>query len=157
MEKILETVKGLIPQIKKGVYVAIEYIVPKKTSAKHKDDNVCKHTISTYRMGIPYGNMKEVKQMLQEQNREVGELPWGEWVAGYENYLIHHKGNYYLRLERTYNHISKNEWLLNGEKTTLDELLENGVITKSSVGSGTPSSVINIKLNNLVRIGEVTL
>ena len=137
---IFEKIEGII----KGAFTKIEHKTIKKPLAAHKDAFIEKYTKTVIRMGISYQNMK------QNQNRITGPLPWGQWVAGYENYLIEHKGSLYLRLYMDDVHSATTIWYLNGKETTKEYLEQNGYIGKQSKNE---SKCYNINIENIISIG----
>lgn len=138
-----ETFK-LIETIKKGAFTKISQRTTKKPLAKYKDSTIEKYTDLVVRMGISFQNMK------QNQNRITGPLPWGQWMAGYENYLIEHNGKVYLRLYTDDIHSVKSVWYLNGKETTKQYLEENKIIGKKS---SKDSHCYNILIDNIISIG----
>lgn len=58
-------------------------------------------------------------------------LPWGQWVDGFENKLIEHKGHLYLRFYNVENAKTKSLWFVDGRLATEDELYK---ITEYIVG-----------------------
>lgn len=136
-----ETFK-LIEIIKKGAFTKISQKTTKKPLAKYADSTIEKYTDLVVRMGISYPNMK------QNQNRVTGPLPWGKWMAGYENYLIEHKGKVYLRLYKGSVHKEKSVWYLNGKETTQKYLEENKIIGKQY-----DKDCYTILIDNIISIG----
>lgn len=58
-------------------------------------------------------------------------LPWGQWVEGFENKLISHKDNLYLRYYDVANAKTTSVWFVDGRLATEDELFK---ITEYIVG-----------------------
>lgn len=88
------TVLNQILEKRKGTYMKIcskKDLVPLK---KYEDEFNNPYKLSTYlcRYGVRVQNMNSYK------DKEVKELPWGQYVSGYEGILIEHKGNYYVRV-----------------------------------------------------------
>ena len=139
LQEIIQKIEG----IKKGVFTTITQITTKKPTKDFKDAIIEKHTQTVIRMGISYQNMK------QNQNRITGKLPWGQWMAGYENYLIEHKEKVYLRLYRDSIHQEKTVWYLNGKETTEKYLIENNIMKPSTNNN----ACYAIQIENIVSIG----
>ena len=129
-------------EVKKGTFLKLR----KVKSYKH---GVTKVSDLVIRLGVNYGNIKAVRDKIGE--REVGSLPWGNWVEGYEGLVIEHKGNYYLRVTNDYcdrNHST----YFNGdvEISRADAIAIEG--EKAIVSNGNPD-VYNIKFENIISIG----
>ena len=75
---------------------------------------------------VNYSYESEVNNRLEKQGSErvfkAQSLPWGAWVEGFENKLIEHKGNLYLRYYDVANAKPKVVWLVDGRLATEDEL-----------------------------------
>ena len=129
---------------KKGTFTSFEIETPQKTLSAHKSDIVKKYTKMVARFGISYGNMASHKEKV------VGPLPWGQWVNGYEGYLIEHKENTYLRFYTSNVKSITNQWTLNGVETTKQWLQDNGYISKTNKE---PSDTFVVNINNIISIG----
>lgn len=132
-QQILNTIKTF----KKGTYVPL-------TKIKDYGNGLVKKTDMVIRLGVSYQNMEINK------DRVVEPLPWGSWVPGLENYVIEHKGNYYLRVSNTNSHISKSKYLLNNIEIT-KEVAETYIDPKKLKSK--ESAVYNIKFDNIISIG----
>ncbi len=132
-QQILNTIKTF----KKGTYVPL-------TKIKDYGNGLVKKTDMVIRLGVSYQNMEINK------DRVVEPLPWGSWVPGLENYVIEHKGNYYLRVSNTNSHISKSKYLLNNIEIT-KEIAETYIDPKKLKSK--ESAVYNIKFENIISIG----
>ena len=133
-----------ITSIKKGAFYRFEISTPQKTLAAHKTDNVNKYTKMVARFGIEYGKMKTHKDKI------IGPLPWGEWVNGYEGYLIEHKGNTYLRFYSSAVKSMVNQYTLNGIVVDKQWLQDNGYISSAVK---TPSDTFVVNINNIISMG----
>lgn len=116
----------IIKKIKKGTFIKIGYKTDKKPLAAFKDSTIEKVSNGVYRLGISFSNMK------QNINRVTGPLPWGQWMAGYEGYIVEHKDKKYLRVYIDSVHHTTSKWLLNGVETTEDYLVDNKIIGKQN-------------------------
>lgn len=69
-----------------------------KPAAAHKAHVLTKDITATVMTGVEYANLSV------NNDRETGELPWGEWVEGYYPYIIGHtpKGGTYTEYARLY-------------------------------------------------------
>lgn len=64
-------------------------------------------------------------------------LPWGNWVDGFENKLIEHKGNLYLRYYEVANAKPQVTWYVDGRLADVEEVF---AITEYLVGKISKSS-----------------
>ena len=85
-------------------------------------------------------------------------MPWGKWLEGYENLVIEHKNNLYMRVTvkdpsnpNLKTDILATRYLLNGEEVsreTVAEIIgEKKMTTKESL-------VYNINFENIIKIGK---
>ena len=139
-EQIISTIEN----IKKGAFYKLEILTPQKTLAAHKTDIINKYTKMVARFGIEYGKMKTHKDKI------VGSLPWGEWVNGYEGYLIEHKGNTYLRFYTSAVKSMVNQYILNGVVVDKQWLQDSKYISSTN---RTPSDTFVVNVNNIISIG----
>ena len=96
----LVKLQNVLKSIKKGTYVNVEYKTYLKTNKLHKDEKVYKLVSSIVRVGIKYSNISSViqKKALEDKINIPASLPYGEWMNGWENYLITHKDKIQLRM-----------------------------------------------------------
>ncbi len=127
---------------KKGQFGSVVINKPLKNRAGVKHD-VRKITKMVIRAGINYDNLTVVKE-----KRESGKLPpvnaglpFGSWVA--YPYLIHHKGNHYIRL---YPASSKTEYLLDGKPTDIESIKH---LVLASEVKPNHSDCITVNINNI--------
>ena len=95
MHELLRKGIELVKQIKTNRQTGQNLRLSWKREAKtYKTANVIveKQTLAVIRLGVNYENMSV------NAERETGPLPWGQWVKGYEHFLIEHKGMYYLAI-----------------------------------------------------------
>lgn len=93
MDKI--DILNKIKSVKRGCYFGF-------TKSKDLGNGVVKESDMRIRLGCAYSNLSINKDVV------TGELPWGHWVEGLENYVIEHtkkdkktgeeETNYYLRI-----------------------------------------------------------
>ena len=122
---------------KRGRYVSIR---KKKDLGK----GVVKISDLVIRLGVDYANMKI------NEGRQVGSLPWGHWVPGFEGFAIEHKGTFYLRVANGYTRHGKSMYFLNGVEIGRDAAV--AIVGEKALSSG-ESAVYNIKFENIVSMG----
>lgn len=133
-----------LANVKKGRYISL-------TKKKDLGQGIIKESDMRIRLGITFANMKV------NENKEIGSLPWGQWVEGLENLVVEHKGNYYLRITTTNpndlesaNDVIATRYIKDGELISKEEVVsligEKKLISK-------PSLVYNIKFDNILRLG----
>lgn len=120
--KALEIVNQL--KNRQGQHTKIAWQKVCKT-LKSFDGIVSKRTVAHVRTGINYVNLAEVRAEIISGERDgVEPLPWGQWVKGFEKYIIEHKGTDYVRLyPATFaNLVPQVEWTLNGKPASFAEV-----------------------------------
>lgn len=145
---LLQELINKLQNVKKGAFVKISYKSQPKLLKAHKEEQVEKVTNGVYRLGISYANMKINK------NKITGSLPFGEWVGGLENYIITHTNKNgetktYLRVYTTKHH-AKVKWVLNGQETTKQHLLDNGYFNENK---STHTELFIVPIENVISIG----
>lgn len=133
-----------LAETKKGRYISL---------CKKKDlgEGITKESDMVIRLGVNYANMGV------NANHETGSLPWGHWVAGLENLVVEHKGNYYLRVTSTNPEnlesgadVIATRYIKDGREISKEEVVatigEKKIASKASV-------VYNIKFENIIRLG----
>lgn len=135
MEK--EKILTKLNELKKGAYV-------KLTKIKVFDNEIIKETDMVIRLGVDYANMKV------NLDKVVGPLPWGQWLEGFEGLVIEHKGQLYLRVADSYTNHNKSTYKQNGNEITKEQA--TALLGEKKLASH-PSSVYNIKFDNIVNIG----
>lgn len=132
-----------------GSYVKMVWKSPKKTLKGHSQDIVEKVSVGVNRLGLTYSNLKSV-------NRPSNGIEYGEFMENLENFIIEcNNGNYLLRVytSKCKNHKVKSVYYLNGEPTTKEYLIANGICSESALkSSGDSLDCFNIKLENLISI-----
>ena len=137
MKEILEVLRSK----RRGTYASL-------TKVKYYGNGLVKETDMTIRLGVNFANLESNK------GRVIGQLPWGQWVSGLENYVIEHtdkKGNHnmYLRVTSTNAHISKSRYLLNGQE--VDKSVAEEMIGTKKLSSK-ESEVYNVNFKNIIRL-----
>lgn len=133
---------------KVGTYVSACWSSQKKTLKGHKEDIVTKVSKGVVRLGIDFSHMKTV-------NRVANSLAYGEYMKGLEKFIIEYNENLYLRMYPSFSktHKVKSMYFLNGEPTTKDYLITNGICSESMLKSSSENvDCFNIKLENLISL-----
>jgi hypothetical protein len=144
----LELFAKFVESYVNGSYVKMEWKSVKKTLKAHKSDIVEKVSVGVNRLGIEYSNLSSV-------NRPSQGLAYGEFMENLEKFIIEYKGTYYLRVypSKSSSHKITSVYYLNGEPTTKEYLIENGICSESALkGSTDELDCFNIKLDNLISI-----
>lgn len=100
--------------------------------------------ISEYNCQFGYNYENAVNNRLIKQgsnsNFEAQSLPWGEWVRGYENSIIAHKGEYYVRFYLAKGCKAEIRYLVDGRPATAEEIGVIKAFTPARKPSGTQSA-----------------
>ena len=130
--------------VKNGKYISL-------TKVKDLGEGIKKESDMLIRLGVNYANMKV------NEGKQTGSLPWGHWVEGLENLAIEHKGQYYLRVTSVNPEhpesgadVIATRYIKDGREISRDEVV---AIIGESKAKSTPSTVYNIKFENIVRLG----
>ncbi len=132
-----EEILNKMGNVKKGKYISLK---------KKKDlgNGIEKISDLVIRLGVDYANMEVAK------GKEVGSLPWGNWVEGLEGLVIEHKGNYYLRVASSYSNNGKSIYLLNGNEISKEEVVN--LVGEKKLESKA-LDIYNIKFENILELG----
>ena len=129
---------------KKGKYISLSKV-------KDLGHGITKESDMVIRLGVAYANMSV------NEGRQTGSLPQGHWIEGLENLAIEHKGNYYLRVTSVNPEhpesgadVIATRYIKDGREISKEEVI--ATIGESKAKS-TPSTVYNIKFENIVRLG----
>ena len=144
-----ETFQNESKNIKRGKYTTLEFKSIKTPTKEHKDCIIEKITTGVFRLGISYARLEENK------GRETFNKMNGEWVPNMYNLVSTYKDNLKLRVYTTKNHKHKRnvKWYLNGEETTYEYLIDNGIMKEEKNYSNGPLLMFDIMLDNLIKIG----
>lgn len=143
-----------------GQFFKMSWCTDVKLTSKAASEGhvVLKYTVSTVRKGIRYGNMKKVKEKVQNNPNYVQthELSWGSWKPGYEGLIIEHtnkEGKYkeYVRLYSTPNK-PKTYYLLDNKPISKENLMATGYVRPSYWNSTEPSECYTISIANIQSI-----
>lgn len=154
----LNELQEILAGIKTAAYVSL-------VKSKDLGKGVTKITRMRCRLGVQYDNMKKVierrnenlvgRDLIAEESpaKKSSPLPWGNWVTGYEKYIIEHKGNYYLRIAESYNMKAHpiSQYYLNGvpvEKSVVENIIAPSKL-KASVGD-----VYCVKLQDIINLEQ---
>lgn len=125
-------------EVKKGKFISLK-------KKKELPEGIEKITDLVIRLGVDYSSMKI------NENRVVGGLPWGHWLAGLEGFVIEHKGNYYLRVASSYSNTTKSQYFKDGKELSKEEVIqligEKNIKTKEA-------DIYNIKFENIIALGS---
>jgi hypothetical protein len=109
---------SLMSAIERNTIANITYIseggIPQYVLGKgNKVTKVCRMDVQ---LGFSYENAvnNRLRKQGDEATFEAEPLKWGTWVKGFENKLIEHKGEYYLRYYQMRNADVECKWMING-------------------------------------------
>lgn len=146
-----------ISSYQKGSFITIETQRQAKKLKKYESLDIQKYSKNVVRLGCQYSNLQAVKEKHINDIDFKTQLPDNlEWVKGYENILLYNKKTkeYSVRVETT-NHSPIVKWFLNGVETAKTELLDYLLSSeKQSKSSNGETIVFNVKLKDLVRLGN---
>ncbi len=139
-----------VENTRNGAFIYIEYCSYIKPLKAYKEAVIQKVTKGVFRLGVSYAHMKSHKDTQTES------LPYGEWNKSLMNKIIEHNGKSYLRIYTTNNHKHRPhvEWFINGQKTTKQELIDNGVISKTYAKPSEHVELFNVHIENVIQLGS---
>lgn len=162
----MKTIFSLMSAIERNTIANITYIseggIPQYVLGKgNKVTKVCRMDVQ---LGFSYENA--VNNRLEKQGNErcfVAEpLKWGQWVEGFENKVIEHKGAYYLRYYHMRNADCASVWLVNGAVATAEQfrkIMDYLTSKKKSSDRQTEVGLIEnqvepraVKVENIIRL-----
>ena len=113
---------------------------------------IAKRTEAYIRTGIDYANM------AVNADKETGPLPWGEWMPGFERYIITHKDNEYVRLFpasfANLQNAMKVEWTMDGIPATYEQVEPFLLASEKHKEGDDKPLCFTIKAQSLVAIAE---
>lgn len=146
--ELVELLKEIETKVVNGRYINLSYarqIKRDELNKGFKDLEITKSTSGTVRLGVSYANMQ------RNVDKEIGPLPFGQWVENYENLIIENKGKYYLRVYTTENpYHTKVAYTMNGENYTKQDLIDMGALKPSKPNE---NGLFNINIDSIVSIG----
>jgi hypothetical protein len=105
------------------------------------------------RVGVTYDNMAAVKEKRANGDLPAvnAGLPWGEWIVGFENYLISHKGEIYVRCSKlNSNYKSQSQFFIDGQEVSHE--VADQYLLASEKNKDADIDVFNIKLSSVVEL-----
>lgn len=145
-------------QRKRGQFIKMSFKTEDKPRAEFKGTSLFKVVSGVFRWGINYSNMKEVKEAIESGMRgEVGSLPWGHWVPGYEHVLIKLNGvnedKMFLRIYPSPIHPVHTTYFVNGVQVSKDNY--KSYLTPSKAKSmGKSKPLFNKNVEDILSIGK---
>ena len=134
---------------RKGQIVTVKTQRPVKM--KKGQPQVMKASEFQCRVGVNYDNIQAVKDKREsgELPKENAGLPWGEWALF--PYVIHHKGEYYVRCTVLNNGFRKPAvYTIDG--AVVDKEAVKAMALASEFREGDDNEVFNIKLSSVVEV-----
>ena len=123
--------------------VDVQWTTEVKPAAAHKAVSLSKITSAKAMVGAEY------RALAENNARETGALPWGEWVEGLYPYVIEHKGREYARIN-TVDGTLRSVYLVDGSPVSRDEFA--AYLTPSAreaMGKRPVGGTLTIKIENL--------
>ena len=143
-------------QNRKGQHVQITWQRQVKT-LKTFAGVIAKRTTAYVRTGIDYANLSSVKAGIASGEREeVQSLPWGQWRAGAEKYIIDHNNQEYVRLyPASFDNLKPRvEWTLNGNPVAYDTISSVLLANERPKQDEEKAECFTVKAASIVSIGE---
>ena len=135
---------------KPGAFQSLTWLSAPKPAAAHKGRTLVKQTTLVCRTGVEYSAIATVALRLAEQGRTADDLtlPWGEWAV--YPFLIHHKGEEYLRVSPAVGARPRSTYTVDGESVDAETFY--GFLPPSArPKAGEPGpEVLTIKVGNLI-------
>lgn len=125
------------------------------------EDPITKVSVGTYRSGIDYDNLQEVKTDRSTGDRpsENAGLPWGEWFRF--PYSIVHRGTFYVRLYPLHGAKVEVHYYRNGVEIATDDAKKSCLASEfpkpkiKTDGEELKTVCNTVKLENISHIGKV--
>lgn len=143
---------------KRGQFVSIR--IQRIMKTRKGMPEIIKDSTLTVRVGVDYSNIASVKEKRENgelPSAEESKLPWGEFVEGLFPYVIHHKGEYYVRCSVVNNNPNSHhstKYFINGVEKTRDDI--ESMCLASEFRDRDDLDVFNVKMSNLIAInGEL--
>lgn len=136
----------------KGQFITVEMEKDETPASASKKAGITlrKHTKMVVRTGVNFANLSSVKEGIASGERgEVGELPWGEWIAF--PYAIVNKGKEYFRFTLGANTRPTCRYFVNEVEVERADFIQH--LPPSKREPSEPSEVITVALDNITRIG----
>lgn len=149
MKKIIEILSG----VKGCQFANLQYVTDGGIPKKVINGNVTKLVTTQCQLNYSYENA--VNNRLEKQGCErtfkALSLPWGQWVEGFENKLISHKDNLYLRYYDVANAKTTSVWFVDGRLATQDELFKIAeyIVSKSKKNTSNRQAEVGLTENQV--------
>lgn len=138
------TVLGILSLAKGCTFVSVTIVSDAKMNKKGNPLAGRVTKIADYNCQFGYSYENAVNNRIAKQggnaNFEAQSLPWGEWVRGYENRIISHKGEYYVRFYLAKGCKAEIRYLIDGRPATAEEISIIKSFTPARKPSGTQSA-----------------
>ena len=146
METLSATILAKLLSKKRGTYTRIGIRSKVKGTAKATADNaaITKFTQTTVRIGVNYSHIKGVVPKGRLNS-------WYHWEIPNLVAVHNETAAKYINFATTAHSNSKVGWLLNGNVTTTDELIELGYLTPA-MAKKSSSPVITVALDNIYMV-----
>jgi len=159
----LEIVRALADKQNGAFFKATwETNVPLSALGKKANVFIVKRIRAVVRKGISYKAQKSVIEKVNAGTRELtGELPWGNWKAGYDGLIVEHKDKEYVRVylgpnpsHIEYIVIERKDGKVKEYKLTKEQLAKTGWVTNSYLKpSAEKPDALTITCDNILSIG----
>lgn len=119
--------------------IAVQWTSTVAPAAKHKGTALTKETTAIVMVGAEYADL------AVNNDREVGDLPWGEWSV--RPFIVTHRGADYVRMYCMDRSV-RTTYKVNGEVVDRDAF--NGFLTPSAAKAKRPNGgCITVKAENV--------
>ena len=139
-----KTILGALSLAKGCTFVSVTIVSEAKMNKKGNPLAGRVIKIADYNCQYNFNYENAVNNRIAKQggngNFEAQSLPWGEWVRGYENRIIAHKGEYYVRFYLAKNCKAEISYLVDGRPATAEEIVIIKAFTPARKPSGTQSA-----------------
>lgn len=120
----MATLFDILVNINAGSFVSLVSVTEPKLLKRGNPLNgfkIEKITKAVLQYGYSYENAVN-NRVAEGEEFKADELPWGEWVDGFENKILIHKGELYVRLYEKKNDSRQVFYLINGELATDEQV-----------------------------------
>ena len=152
-------IQNKLATIRNGAYTNITFMSDLTPNKDNKNHRIQKVISAVVRLGVAYSHIEvesiQARRVADENGVPLTEkLPWGEWDPNCQ-YLIEHKGNYYLRctVSRSPNHRRYVKYLLDGVEVSKETVMP---LTRASEWAPRDKEeyVFNPKIENVLSLGK---
>lgn len=120
----MATLFDILADINAGSFVSVVSVTEPKLLKRGNPYNgmkVEKITKAVLQYGYSYENAVN-NRIAEGEEFKADELPWGEWVEGFENKILMHKGELYARFYEKKNDHREVIYLINGQIATEEQV-----------------------------------